>query len=952
MSVAQSASDVRPSPWLPHALLRCLGPLTTGRKVEIWGADPGKCLPGLAGAASLRKAVASGKGSQPADVLICLDPYEVERFLALPVTRMRLAAGKFVVAWSVTAQPLAAPAALHHAHYLHGTLGGELLAEAAFTRSRVMALHGLSVGEASSHHLLIWSEQDIPPIVPGFYRAEFDPAAPVDVTLPEPFPPAASAPRRSALADRLLCVEDRTMALRSQNRQLSEQLATHGGSGNRQFFDFPRVKHGWLLAERPDAEPAEMGLYDHRPNDAVILEAQRGVRFMGEYGLLGEQPDFSGAVEALNTVQRDAEGLDPAPLVSVIVPVYGQLAYTLNTLHSLLLHRSRHGFEIIVVDDASPDPATREFLPQLGGIVYHRLRENGGFINCCNAGGRLARGQFVILLNSDVRVVEHWLDEIIDSFALFPRAGLVGSKMLYPDGVLQEAGGIIWRDGSPWNYGREDDPNRPQYCYARQVDYISGCSIALRTALWTELQGFDPHYKPAYAEDADLCQRVIAAGLEVWFQPTSRVVHYEGKTSGTSTSGGVKSYQIVNIKKLFLRWRSRFETYRRCGDAPFLERERSVRKRILFLDAVTPTPNQDAGSLQTVLGLRCANASGYKVHFAAEDNWLYVPGYTDAMQREGIECGYAPYDVGLENYLRMYGWMFDAILVYRVGVMHKSLPLIKQYAPNAVILFHLADLHYLRQARQAQLDGSEPAAMEAVERTKARELDAIRQSHCTITHSTVEAEIIDAEVPGAPVVMWPLMIEGVGTAVPFEARRDICFLGGFRHPPNADAMLYFTETVFPLILTRHPEMRLIIAGSNPTPAVLALASEQVVVTGLVDDLADVFDAVRVFVCPLRVGAGAKGKVMSALSYGLPIVSTAIGVEGAGLVDGEHVLVADEAADMAAAVTRLYDDPVLWQAMSAAGVALVREHFSLGMGAQKLEEAIDKAFHHRSGLTGA
>jgi GT2 family glycosyltransferase len=372
------------------------------------------------------------------------------------------------------------------------------------------------------------------------------------------------------------------------------------------------------------------------------------------------------------------------------------LPYTLNCLHSLLMHGARYSAEIIVIDDCSPDRSTEQYVPQIEGIRFHRQEKNGGFIRSCNTGGGLARGRYVIMLNNDTRVVDEWLDELIDAFTLFPGAGLIGSKMLYPDGALQEAGGILWRDGGAWNYGRNDDPNDPRYCFARQVDYISGCSLALRKETWDALGGFDPHYTPAYAEDADLCQRVIARGLEVWFQPRSRVVHYEGKTSGTSTSGGVKAYQVTNLRKLFLRWRDRFEGFRRNAEAPYLERERQVRKRILFVDAVTPTPDQDAGSVQTVMGLRCAQAAGYKACFVPEDNWLFEPRYTPRMQREGVECFYAPFVVGLDNYLGRYGALFDVVVVYRVGVLHKALPIIRQFAPQALVLFHVADLHYLR----------------------------------------------------------------------------------------------------------------------------------------------------------------------------------------------------------------------------------------------------------------
>ena len=860
-----------------------------------------------------------------------------------------LAADAVVAVWS-SAPVHELPTAPYTASYLQRSIAGTLLRDVQFGPSRVAVLHGPVEAANQEFRLLLLSAEPIPPLRPGLYESGSAPALPSPVADERRYSYRTDG-RAVALANRLLEVEDSTLLLHTEILQLRAQL-TKGGSvaAKDAGFDVPRIPYPWPLAEsdRPVAAPSP---YDRRPDDPVLTEARQGVAFMGAHGLLGNTPDFVGAVAALNVMGRVLSLDVDRPDVSIIIPVYGQLAYTLNCLHSLLCHASQFTAEIIVVDDCSPDGATAEFVHQVRGVRYHRQAVNGGFICSCNAGGKLARGEYVLLLNSDTRVVDGWLDKIIGSFALFPKAGLVGSKMLYPDGTLQEAGGILWRDGTAWNYGRDDDPNRPQYCFARQVDYISGCSIALRTSLWRELGGFDPYYAPAYAEDADLCFRVRARALQVWFQPTSRVVHYEGKTSGTSTTSGVKAYQAINLRKLFLRWRGSLEEHRRNAEAPFFEKERGVRRRILFVDAVTPTPDQDAGSLQTVLGLRCAQRAGYKAHFVPEDNWLFEPAYTSRLQREGVECAYAPFDVGFESYIRRFGWMFDVVLVYRVHVMCKCLPLLREHAPGALALFHLADLHYLRLQRQAELEDDGDLSRRAVE-LKERELDTIQSSDCTITHSTVEAEILATEVPDAPVTVWPLMMEATGTYTDFATRRDLCFLGGYRHLPNVDAVLWFVREVLPLIHSVRPELRFVVAGAHPPPELLELAGEKVVVTGMVEHLAEVLDAARVFVCPLRVGAGAKGKVMSALSHGLPVVSTPIGVEGAGLVEGEHVLVAETPAALTKEILRLYDDPALWARLSDAGQRLIRDQFSLNMGVARLEEAIEKGYRKRLGLLGS
>jgi O-antigen biosynthesis protein len=761
--------------------------------------------------------------------------------------------------------------------------------------------------------------------------------------------------RSIALVNRLLEVEERVQGLAQENLKLKRELATAParGPGSGAFFDAPRTVHEWPLAENAKLLPEDLDLYDRRCDDEVVVTGRLGAEFLARFNLLGDEPDYHGAIAAINVMEQKLHVASPdrqKPDVSIVIPIYGQLAYTLNCIHSLITHKSRYTAEIIIVDDASPD-RSGEFLPQLHCIRYHRQKVNGGFIQSCNTGGEISDGRFVVMLNNDTRVVPGWLDHLIGSFDIWPKAGLIGSKMHYADGSLQEAGGIIWRDGSAWNYGRNDDPNRPQYSYARQVDYISGCSIAMPTALWLDLGGFDAFYRPAYCEDVDLAFRARSSGREVWFQPQSRIVHYEGKTSGTSTAAGIKAYQIVNTKKLYFRWREPLAHHRPNGEAPYFERERTARRRFLVVDATTPTPDQDAGSVQTFMALQTCLALGYKTHFVPEDNWLYQLKYTSALQAIGVDCAFAPYEIGFENYIRRYGWLFDVILAYRAGVMEKILPLARSYAPQAAVMFHVADLHYLRMERTAQLSGDDEMQY-AASVMKERELSLVRQVDCTISHSSAELDILAREAPRCPAVLWPLMFEFFGTQKTFAERRDLCFLGGYRHAPNVDAVVYFVKEIFPIIKSQEPGIHFIIAGAHPPEEVRALAGDGVVVTGMIDDLRDLFDPCRVFVCPLRIGAGVKGKVASALSYGIPVVSTELGVEGTELKHGKQVLLAESPLAFAEAVLRLYRDPGLWGSLSLAGQDLVRETLSLEMGKVALARCVEIALTHKLGLGAA
>ena len=247
-----------------------------------------------------------------------------------------------------------------------------------------------------------------------------------------------------------------------------------------------------------------------------------------------------------------AEVLEPT--VSVVIPVYNHAEFTYRCLQSLRNNSTTNSFEVIVVDDCSTDE-TQELLGRMKGIRVVRNEKNSGFIVSCNTGAAAARGKYIWFLNNDTLLTPGSLDTLVATFLEFPDAGLVGSKLIYPDGKLQEAGGIIWKDASGCNYGRGDDPGKPEYNYLRDVDWCSGASIMIPNSLFHELGGFDHRYIPAYYEDVDLAFTVRKAGKRVLLQPLSRIVHAEGVSSGTDIRAGVKSFQQINKDKFYQKWK-------------------------------------------------------------------------------------------------------------------------------------------------------------------------------------------------------------------------------------------------------------------------------------------------------------------------------------------------------------------------------------------------------------
>jgi len=606
------------------------------------------------------------------------------------------------------------------------------------------------------------------------------------------------------------------------------------------------------------------------------------------------------------------------PLVSVIIPVYGKVDYTLRCLASIAAYAPKAAYEVIVVDDCSPDNSA-ELLAQVGGLHLVRNAKNQGFIRSCNLGAKAAKGEYLLFLNNDTQVTAGWLDELVRTFDEFPGTGLAGSKLVYPDGRLQEAGGIIWQDGSAWNFGRFQDPSLPVYNYAREVDYCSGASIMVPKVLFEELGGFDEHYLPAYCEDSDLALKIRDKGYRVIYQPLSTVIHFEGITSGTDTTEGIKAYQVENSKKLFERWQGRLQAHQAPGVNVDKAKDRRASQRVLVIDHCTPTPNQDAGSVTVFNLLLLLREMGFQVTFIPEDNFLYMPEYTTSLQRAGIEVLYAPYVTNVEQHLTECGGRYDLAFLFRPGVVERHLKTIRKHSPKAKVLFHTVDLHFLRMSREAELQ-SDNAKQKAADEMRQRELAAICAVDASIVHSTAELEILRPLLPEAKLHVFPLIMDVKGSSKNFAERRDILFVGGYQHTPNVDAVQYFVTEIMPLLRKRLPGVRFYAVGSKPPADLQALAAEDVIITGFVEDLAPLLDKMRVSVAPLRYGAGIKGKIGTAMAVGLPVVATSLAAEGMSLTDGENILIADGPKALADTITKIYEDEGLWNLISQNGLA--------------------------------
>jgi|GEM_PF-457568 len=648
-----------------------------------------------------------------------------------------------------------------------------------------------------------------------------------------------------------------------------------------------------------------------------------------------ELPDASAGPDAFQFYEQ--------PDASIVIPVYNKWNYTAACLNSLLETRGAYTFEVIVVDDQSSDETADE-LARIKGIKHLRNEQNLGFVGSCNRGAKNARGEYLVLLNNDTQVMKGWLDELIETFKREPQAGLVGSRLVYPDGSLQESGGIIFNDGSGWNYGRGQDAQRPEYLFLREADYCSGACIALKTGFFHQIGGLDERYAPAYYEDTDLAFKVREYGLKVLVQPFSVVVHHEGVTSGTDTSSGTKKYQLINQKKFLQRWQTQLASQPdqiSNPDDTALVRDASHHRckgQILFIDATTPEPDQDSGSVRLTNLLKICRDLGYDVTFFA-DNRAYMDRYTHDLQKAGIEVLYNPWLDALQTFFEERGGEYDYVFISRHYIAINYVALLKRYCTKARFIFDTVDLHYLREQRLAELEKSKTLKATA-RQTRRSELSVIKEADATLVVSSVEKAVLAEDAPGNKVHVLSNIHHVPGRSKGFAERKDIYFIGGYQHPPNIDAACWFVNDIWPLIHEHIPEMRFHLIGSKAPEQVSSLHGYGVVFHGFVESLESFLSGCRMAVAPLRYGAGVKGKVNMSMAHGQPVVATSVAGEGMFAEHEREFLIADDAEAFAREVVRLYQDEALWYRLSDASIRNVEEHFSVTAARNSFTSLLD------------
>ena len=610
-----------------------------------------------------------------------------------------------------------------------------------------------------------------------------------------------------------------------------------------------------------------------------------------------------------------------SPKVSIVLVFYNQAHLSLLCLQSIIEHADN--VEVVIVDNNSTDE-TNQLLDLIEGAAIIRNDDNRGFVKAVNQAINVANGEQILLLNNDASLEK---DAITIASATLNSAddiGAVGGKILLLDGSLQEAGSLIWRDGSCLGYGRGDDPNKPEYMFRRDVDYCSGAFLLFSKQDFDALAGFDEDFAPAYYEESDFCVRLRKAGKRIVYEPRAVITHFEF----ASTGGMNKASELQQEhRKLFCEKHEEFLTqfFDNQQQSPLWARSPAGVETVLMIDDRVPYPSMGSGYPRSChiiqeLVARPMRVTFYPLQFP-HDDWLDI--YTEI----GVDVE-VMLDHGrerLQQFLEERAGFFDYILISRdhnMEFFNTAAILEPSIAEKARVIYDAEALIAPREIMQRRLRGEDVSETE-LNRAVKDEIQKARLADAVIAVSEAEAESFRRIGDKKTVVAGHAITARRGDKG-FEARRDMLFVGALREDesPNVDSLLWFIENSLPAIIAAEPDARLIVVGDNTAAALASINQDSVVFMGRQASIEDFYDSCRVFIAPTRFAAGIPHKVHEAAANGIPSVVTPLLAGQLNWRDETELLVAESGDQFATQCLRLYQNESLWQAVQDGGSAAV------------------------------
>ncbi len=616
------------------------------------------------------------------------------------------------------------------------------------------------------------------------------------------------------------------------------------------------------------------------------------------------------------------------PDVSIILVLFNQAELTFGCLLSLADSLAGRDLrvEVIVLDNGSSD-ATAELLLRTDGARVIRSATNVHFLRGVNRAAQAAQGRHLLLLNNDAQLLPGSLEAALAALESSGDIGAVGGRIVLPDGTLQEAGSIIWQDGTCAGYARGRTPTDADLLFRRDVDFCSGAFLMTPRELFERLGGFDERYAPAYYEETDYCVRLWQAGYRVVYEPDAVVLHYEfGSAAGSAEALDRQRRNLSVFRERHRTWLAG-QRPRAPENLLAARRVRSALPRVLVIEDRVPHTRLGAGYPRANDLLRCL-ATRAEVTLFPMVRFNETLADVRASLPAGIEVLTDRHFPELAEFLRQRAGFFDAIIVSRPQNMKLFVEIGGADAPlrgGARIIYDAEAILAGREGLRAACSGTplspaEQARLLAEEMALARRADLVLSVSRVEQRQFVDNGIADVRVLGHALAPMP-------TAAPFGQRTDLLFVGAVHEDgtPNADSLRWFAEEILPLIRRMLGEpIRLKVIGENHVSAIAELDGTAFELLGAVDDLRPHYGRARVVVAPTRFAAGIPHKVGQAAAHGVPVVATELLARQLGWMPGRDLLAASDAAGFAAACVRLLRDEALWQDVRKAALQRVEE----------------------------
>lgn len=626
-------------------------------------------------------------------------------------------------------------------------------------------------------------------------------------------------------------------------------------------------------------------------------------------------------------------------LVSVILVFYNRAELSYACLKSLL-ENCHIPLEIIIIDNCSTDK-TDELVSKLKGVIYIKNTENKNFLLACNQAAELAKGKYLLFLNNDATIRESAIENGIKVFQEEKKVGAVGGKIILLDGKLQEAGSIVWNDGSCLGYGRGHKPDNNEYMYRRDVNFCSGAFLMTPKSLFLKLGKFDEQFVPAYYEETDYCLTLQENGYRVIYEPTCVIDHFEFASSEKQSSA--IELQKKNQQKFF----KKHEEYIKALPAPdlaniLLARQVNNKKKVLFIEDRIPHEDLGAGfprSNQIVNSLVSLDyeVTIYSLNFLREDSWDKI--YRDLDRKVELITDLAR--AGFDDFVSERSKYYDLIWVSRPHNMEFVYDRLSAFE-NVKVIYDAEAIFSDRIIEKVKLKGESINEEEVLkeELSLGEYADAVvavkdRDAELFKEHGHEHTYVLNVAFPQPEVV------------APFKSRQDILFVGNmdYNDSPNVDSLSWFIDNVFPILRKEVPGIKLHLVGTNRSTVVRSYAKkdDDIILHGRVDDLTEYYNSCKIFIAPTRYAAGSPAKVFMAAAYGIPVVATELIISQVGWKKGQYIEGChhDDHDRFASLCLELILDEKKWKRLSTNSLKIVNEQNGVQAYMDKLSRIVAK-----------